>query len=254
MFNNENESKIEPGLPAQIDLPMLANFVHQVVNPLNGVAGTLDNLVEGVISEARAPQRLRAVRAQVEHCITLLRNLAFLAKATSEDGSFGAKTVVLPQVIIEAAMFYQEEAESRHIKINLADRSTQNAVTARPELIRQVLMNVFDNCVKYSKFATKIEVNQRIQSSTGNALIEIKSTPEHNITNEEMTKLFDLGFRASNAKLMIASGTGLGLHICRQILHIYEGEITVQSHNFELVFTIKIPDGIKEIDRGYKKP
>lgn len=48
----------QAGLPAQLDLPLLANFVHQVVNPLNGVAGTLDNLVEGLISEFRTPQRL----------------------------------------------------------------------------------------------------------------------------------------------------------------------------------------------------
>jgi hypothetical protein len=40
------------------DLVLLANFVHQVVNPLNGVAGTLDNLVEGVITdEKRRDQR-----------------------------------------------------------------------------------------------------------------------------------------------------------------------------------------------------
>src|SRR4030095_11893812 len=46
------------------DLVLLANFVHQVVNPLNGVAGTLDNLVDGVITdEKRRDQRMRAARA-----------------------------------------------------------------------------------------------------------------------------------------------------------------------------------------------
>lgn len=238
------------GLPAQVDLPLLANFVHQVVNPLNGVAGTLDNLVEGVISEARTPQRLRAARAQVEHCITLLRNLAFLSKGSSEDGSFGAKTVVLPQVIIEAAMFYQEEAEHRNIRINLRDRSTQNAVTARPELVRQVIMNILDNSVKYSKFGSVIYIDQRVQSGTGTAIIEIRSMPQHTLLAGDMSRIFELGFRGSNAKLMVASGTGLGLHICRQILAIYEGELNVQTERDGLLFTLKIPGGIREIDRG----
>ncbi len=66
-----------------LDLPLLATFVHQVVTPLNGVAGTLDNLAEKVIvDETRKTQRLNAARAQLEQCITLIRNLAFLAGGT----------------------------------------------------------------------------------------------------------------------------------------------------------------------------
>jgi K+-sensing histidine kinase KdpD len=236
--------------PAQLDLPLLANFVHQVVNPLNGVAGTLDNLLEGIISEERKPQRLRAVRAQVEHCITLLRNLAFLAKASSEEAEFGSRTVVLPQVIIEAAMFFQEEAETKKIRIELKDRRTQNAVVARPELVRQVLMNLFDNAVKYSKFGTSIEVQQRIQSQTGDALIEVRNVPQGRLSQEDATKIFELGVRGSNAKAIIASGTGLGLYICRQILALYGGSIAVQHDGQHILFTVKIPNGIREQDRG----
>ncbi len=253
MPRDEDSRYQEPGLPAQVDLPLLANFVHQVVNPLNGVAGTLDNLSEGIISESRTPQRLRAARAQIEHCITLLRNLAFLSKASSEDATFGAKTVILPQVIIEAAMFYQEEAENKKIRINLTDRSTRNSVTARPELIRQVLMNIFDNCVKYSRFGTNVIVNQRIQNSTGFALIEIKSTPQIPLSKDDISKVFELGFRGSNAKLQIASGTGLGLHICKQIIGIYGGDLSLQMDGDDLLFTVKIPNGQRETHRERKQ-
>jgi signal transduction histidine kinase len=239
-----------PAAAAQLDLPLLANFVHQVVNPLNGVAGTLDNLLDGIISEERKPQRLRAVRAQVEHCITLLRNLAFLARASSEDAQFGSKIVVLPQVIIEAAMFFQEEAETKKIRIELKDRKTQNAVAARPELVRQVLMNLFDNAVKYSAFGTSIRVDQRVQAQTGDALIEVRNVPKIRLNQEDIERIFDLGERGANAKAMIASGTGLGLYICRQILGLYGGSITVQNDNDQILFTVKIPNGIKEKDRG----
>jgi signal transduction histidine kinase len=82
------------------DLVLLANFVHQVVNPLNGVAGTLDNLVEGVISdEKRRDQRLRAARAQLEQCISLVRNLAYLAQGFNQLQETDKKIVVLPQVL-----------------------------------------------------------------------------------------------------------------------------------------------------------
>ena len=51
-MNSQHENLPEEITRAEtFDLALLANFVHQVVNPLNGIAGTLDNLVEGVIKD-----------------------------------------------------------------------------------------------------------------------------------------------------------------------------------------------------------
>ena len=55
-----NEQLYESYQPLDFDMTMLANFVHQVVNPLNGVAGTLDNLIDGTIQDDRRLQRTRA--------------------------------------------------------------------------------------------------------------------------------------------------------------------------------------------------
>ncbi len=112
------------------DLVLLANFVHQVVNPLNGVAGTLDNLVEGIITdERRRDQRLRVARAQLEQCISLIRNLAYLATGFNRLQEVDTKVVVLPQIIIESAMFFAEDAENSGIRFELKDRAIENRVT-----------------------------------------------------------------------------------------------------------------------------
>lgn len=229
-----------------LDLDLLANFVHQVVNPLNGVAGTLDNLADGLIDgEARRFQRLAAARGQIEECITLMRNLAFLAKGPGAISEAGLRTVVLPQVIIEAAMFFQEVGKTRLIEIHLDDRASQNRVAARPELIRQVLMNIFDNCVKYGKQNSVIRVSQWIQSATNNAIIVISGRAQYPIPPDEIKQIFDLGFRGSNAKKIIASGTGLGLHICKQIVERdHGGELYVEPEGGDgIKFTIKLPGG-----------
>ena len=229
------------------DLTLLANFVHQVVNPLNGVAGTLDNLANGVIEESRREQRLNAARAQLEQCITLMRNLAFLAQGSGGVADHDRRTVVLPQAIIESAMFYQEEGESRKIRISLLDRVTQNRVAGHPELIRQVFMNLIDNCIKYGQSDTTIEINQWIQNSSGDAIVTIKGTSRVPMASDEMGRMFDLGFRGSNAKKVIASGTGLGLYICREIIEkVHAGHLKVQADGHSgLLFTIKIPQGQK---------
>lgn len=226
------------------DLVLLSNFVHQVVNPLNGVAGTLDNLVEGVIVGERREQRLRVARAQLEQCITLIRNLAYLAQGFHKLHEEDKKIIVLPQVIIESAMFYAEDAENSGIRFELKDRAEQNRVAGHPDLIRQVLMNIFDNCKKYSKFDTEVVIHQRIQKGTNNALIIIESQPRVAMNPEDMRKLFDLGFRGSNARRIVASGTGLGLYISKRIVEdVHGGTIHAQTvRGGGLIFTIGLPE------------
>lgn len=239
----------QPGatdMPANFDLTLLANFVHQVVNPLNGVAGTLDNLAEGVIEgEGRREQRLKVARAQLEQCITLMRNLAFLAQGSGGVAEQDRRMVVLPQVIIESAMFFQEDGKSKKIEISLKDRVTQNRVQGHPELIRQVLMNIFDNCIKYGKWGSEIVVNQWIQSDTGDAIIKIEGVSKFRLSPDDIGQVCELGFRGGNAKKVVASGTGLGLYICRQIIeNHHRGSFHIQANGADgIEFLIKLPQG-----------
>ena len=224
------------------DLGLLANFVHQVVNPLNGVAGTLDNLTDGTVKEeSRKLQRLRAARAQIEQCITLLRNLAFVANSPNIDRS-DRRITVLPQVIIEAAMFFQEEGRSREIEFNLVEKHEPNSIVAHPELLRQALMNIFDNCVKYGMPKCTVEIHQRIQKNSGDAIIEIRTKSKIPIDQQDLPRLGELGFRGANAKKIVASGSRLGLHICRKIIEAHDGALEITSQrNGELHFLIRIP-------------
>ena len=231
---------------ADFDLVLLANFVHQVINPLNGVAGTLDNLAEGVIrEEPRREQRLRAARAQVEECITLMRNLAFLAHGFEKLPARDRKVAVLPQIIIESAMFFQEDGKSRGILISLEDRQTQNRVSGHPELLRQVLMNIFDNCVKYSENDSVVEVDQRIQRRSNSAIIVIRNWSKLPMEVRDAQKMFELGFRGANARGVIASGTGLGMYISKRIVEdVHGGSLSVQVRKQrQLEFIIKLPHG-----------
>lgn len=228
------------------DLVLLANFVHQVVNPLNGVAGTLDNLADGTIKqENRRSQRLRAARAQVEQCISLMRNLAYLAQGFTKIPDKDQKEAVLPEIIIESAMFFQEDGKAKGIEISLSDPKTQNVITGHVELIRQVIMNVLDNCVKYSEKNSTVLIEQWIQKNTSHAIIQVTNKSKFPISREDIDKIFSLGYRGQNAKSIVASGTGLGLYICKRIVEdVHGGSIHVQTSGAQdVVFTIKIPNG-----------
>ncbi len=230
--------------PPPFDLQLLANFIHQVVNPLNGVAGTLDNFLENKIEgHGRPEQRLRAARAQLEQCISLVRNLAFFAQGFAELRPQERRAVIVPQVIIEAAQVFQEQAENRSLKIDLVNPRDQNKLFGHHELIRQVFMNLFDNMVKYGKHGTDVTIEQRIQIKRNRILITVKSVSMKPIDREDVSKIFDLGYRGKNAKQIIASGTGLGLYICKKIVEdVHSGKMWVEAaQDGKLTFLLAFP-------------
>ncbi len=214
-----------------IDATLLANFTHQIINPLNGVVGTLDNLIDGTIGEERRDQRLRAVRAQLLGTIELVRNLAYLSQLSTQKGREGLKSkaidVYLPQVIIEAAQFLQEFAERKRIAIRLTDAVTQYVVKGHQALLRQVFTNIIENGVKYSDEATRIEISEHEQTKTGQLLVEVASFGP-GFAAGERERLFELGYRGSEAQNIRASGSGLGLFICRQILSLHDATIEAE--------------------------
>jgi len=227
----------------------LANFVHQVVNPLNGVIGTLDNIYDGTYSGPTVLQKINASRAQLEQCVTLIRNLAYLSDFFFESSSKEALREtreggisVLPQVVIEAAQFFQILAETKGIKIELTDPVTQYRVSVRPELLKQVFINLFDNWLKYGLRDQDIEITPTVNKS-GELVIETVGMSV-GFDNNAADRLFELGFRSQEAKNKVAQGSGIGLYICRQIIEKVIGggiSATHQKASRKSVFRISIP-------------
>ena len=137
----------------KLDFGLVANFVHQVINPLTAVSGTLSNLIDGTIQGARREQRLRAARGQLETTILLVRNLAYFSGISLDPNNVNpghvSERCVIPKIILDAAQFFQELGANKHITITLTDRRTQYTILGNSALLQQVFMNLFDNGVKY---------------------------------------------------------------------------------------------------------
>lgn len=225
---------------------LIANITHQAINPLNGVLGTIDNIIDGTISDERRNQRLGSARAQLEYTITLIRNLAYFAQYGGTDPkvqSTSIKTTVIPQNLIEGAMFFQEQADNRNIKIYVKDKHIQNAIKGDPDLLRQVFMNIVDNYIKYGHEGSTVTVNHWIQKKTNDVIISIEG---ESIPFRQEENIFELGVRGKDAEDKTSSGSGLGLHICKLIIEkIFGGKIEAEyiPKRKVSVFTIRIPNG-----------
>lgn len=230
--------------PTDFTLLLISNITHQAINPLNGVIGTLDNVVKGDVPEHKIDQRLKSARAQLEYTVSLIRNLSYFAEyaveKTTEKKPGPSKKCVIPEIIIQAAQFFQEQGKRNGIKINLQDAKVQNCVPGDPDLIRQVFMNIFDNAVKYGNRDTQVIVKDWIKKGSKELIVTIEgqSTPF-----EETENIFGLGARGRKAEEKTSSGSGLGLYICKLIIeNVFSGTITGScSAKGNVRFEIRIP-------------
>jgi K+-sensing histidine kinase KdpD len=225
---------------------LIANITHQAINPLNGVIGTLDNIIDGTITdEKRKEQRLKSARAQLEYTVSLIRNLAYFAQYGGDDKTpkvSTLKTTVIPQNLIESAMFFQEQASNLSLRIEVKDKHIQNAIKGDPDLLRQVFMNIIDNYVKYGLYGSTLYIQHWIQKKTSTLIITLEGK---SIPFDKDEDIFLLGIRGKYAQDKTSSGSGLGLHICKLIIEkIFHGTITA-SHipdRGTSVFEIRLPN------------
>lgn len=101
-----------------VDNITISNFVHQIISPLNGILGTLDNLVEFNDFDK---QKLTATKAQLAKTIEMIRNLAYISQLSTKEGisSFVSKNqrFNVSTLIINAIQFFQTSAKGRDVKI-----------------------------------------------------------------------------------------------------------------------------------------
>lgn len=254
-MSNTTDFKLTEGVSLakarEFDFGLLANFVHQVINPLSGTSGHIGNIINGTIPESKKDQRLRAARAQIEHSISLMRNLAYFSQISLDPKNVNPSAVraicTIPKIIIEAIQYYQEMASTKNISIEHLNSWDQYKVVGNPDLLRQVFMNMADNAVKYANPGSKIQFETKVQVRTGNLLVKVSSTGVP-ISTPEKERLFELGFRGEAAKQRVSSGTGLGLNICQTIIAgVHGGSIGVESSpDGKTTFLIKFPEYTKD--------
>lgn len=233
-------------------IALMANFSHQIINPLNGALGTIDNIVKGRTRQENVQARLIQVKGQLKYIVDLMRNMKAFSDYTTSPRQYLAKdsrkTCIIPQIIVEALLFFQDLAKTREIRIHLDDDVENVACKGDPEILRQVIINLIDNAVKYGLEGSEININTWIKKGTETIYLTIEGVSESFDVNDD---IFELGIRGSKAKKRVASGSGIGLYICRLIVEkIFEGKIKGEhfASSKMTLFTITINNGF--IARG----
>jgi two-component system OmpR family sensor kinase len=204
-----------------------ADISHELRTPLTVIRGEGEIALRGRNKRvAEYKHSIERIVEQAKHLSVLVGDLLFIARQGAGAAKLKIKPVDLTQLVRSVVGDAKVIAMNKDIGVEFADDAPQETIDGDPARLRQLLLIVLDNAVRYSNAKGKVDVGL----SRENGTVTIKVADQGvGIPQEDLDNIFERFRRAGNAAEANDEGLGLGLPVARAIVQAHGGEIDVQS-------------------------
>jgi signal transduction histidine kinase len=229
-LQHEPESATPPTSPAR-QSRFVAHVSHELRGPLSGMLGMAALLLQSNLDEGQR-KYVSLTKSSAEMLLHLLNDILDLAKIESGRFDLDLKPFSVTQTACETTEVFSALAKLKGIGLSITvDPSLPGQVLGDALRIRQVLSNLVSNAIKFTRVgAVRVDVLRR--SGTAEAAcalrFEVHDTGK-GIGAEARERLFTEFMQEDASTASEFGGTGLGLALCRQLVHLMDGEIGVES-------------------------
>ncbi len=221
----------------------VANVSHELRTPLTSIKGFIETLLSGAPDPAQSKNFLNMIAEDTERLTRLIDDLLQLSSLESKSDGLKLRKTDLKNEIEKAMKIFAPHLAEKKIALQNFIPDGLPAVMADADKLRQVLVNLLDNAVKFNKRGGTISISAK--PVPGRLEVSIADTgsgiPEHALGH-----IFERFYRVDKSRSREEnSGTGLGLAIVKHILEAHGGTIQCQSEPDQgsvFSFTLKIAD------------
>jgi len=199
---------------------LLADVTHELRTPLTVIQGNVEGILDGIYPADEA--HLKSILEETHLLSRLVNDLRTLALA--ESGALQLdKEPTDPAVLIgETIAEFRLQAEAAGVTLDLEVPESAPLLNLDPERIRQVLVNLITNGLRYTPPGGRICVHFEM-NGTEQALITVEDTGT-GIQPEDLPHIFDRFYKANDS-----NGMGLGLAIAKNLVQAHGGSIQAES-------------------------
>ncbi|MCC3373815.1 cell wall metabolism sensor histidine kinase WalK [Cohnella sp. REN36] len=203
----------------------VSNVSHEIQSPLTSISGFAEALKSPeLVTEENRTRYLDIIVAESERLSRLSDNLLRLASLESEHHPFEARTFHLDESIRQVAVATEPLWAAKRLTLDLKLPPALK-ITADPDQLNQLWTNLLGNSIKFTPPGGRITMELVVQGDT--YMITVADTGV-GISPEDLGRVFDRFYKADRSRRG-GSGSGLGLSIVRQIVHLHQGRIEAAS-------------------------
>jgi two-component system phosphate regulon sensor histidine kinase PhoR len=207
----------------------LQNLAHEFKTPIFAIQGYVDTLLGGALEDEKVSKKfLENTSRNVDRLVNLMNDLDEISKLEMGEQLLYKQNFVIQELLREVFDSLSLAASQKNIKYGIKKGCEAPMVAfADKEKIRQVLINLVENAIKYGKSNGTI-VASCYRTDGKNVLIEV-SDDGIGIEEEHLRRIFERFYRTDAARSRDRGGTGLGLAICKHIVEAHGHSMHVRS-------------------------
>ncbi|EWY37293.1 histidine kinase [Skermanella stibiiresistens SB22] len=245
----------------QMRADFVANASHELRTPLATLLGFIETLRGPARDDAEARDRfLGIMHEQSRRMSRLVNDLLSLSKIELDEHTTPTSQADLARIARSAVAALELKAASRKIKLVLDAPASLPLVTGDEDQLTQVLQNLIDNAVKYTRDNTEVRVTLApvTPASGGRRPAPMVSASVadrgEGIDRTHLPRLTERFYRVDAARSRALGGTGLGLAIVKHIVNRHRGRLTIESEvGVGSTFTVLLPAAVS-VDEGAQVP
>ncbi|HRF98496.1 MAG TPA: ATP-binding protein, partial [Aggregatilineales bacterium] len=216
---------------------LVAMFSHDFRNPLSSVLSS-SNIIrnyEARLTPERKQYHFDSIDGAVYRLVQMLEEMMMVAEM--EGGHLDYIPQPMDLEVFMQSMIEEFRLIDQNSHVLICENGIRQPILADPKLLRHIMTNLIANALKYSPTGTEVHVNITEKGDTFTIAVQDSGM---GIPADEIDRLFDPFYRATNAKHL--KGTGLGLSIVKNCVEHHLGGISVTSEvNNRTTFLVTLP-------------
>ena len=225
----------------------LARMSHELRTPLNAVLGIVELIICDEVAPDEREELLAVVARNGDHLLSLIDDILDISKLESGAMTVESHPFAPRQLVDEIGDLFQARAQDKGLELKLrCDPGVPECIVADPMRVRQILINLVGNALKFTESGEILVLCRTVESSPEPKIELVVADTGVGIDRSELAFIFEPFAQADESTTRKFGGSGLGLAISRHLARLLGGELTVESwpgdgSRFRLVLPAREP-------------
>ena len=218
----------------------LSTMSHELRTPLNAIMGFTDLILEGSYGRLNKEQRefLEGIESSAEFQYEMIRNFLDILKIEFGKLILNYQEFSLLHIVNQILEIVKKAIDDKKLGFNMIGMSEEQVIYADPIRLKEILYLLIDNSIKFTKNG---DISLIFQESINNYIFQVRDTGI-GIDPKEHDLIFNDFYKVDNKNTHTTEGSGLGLPLCKRLIELHGGDITLESNPGKgTTFTFRIP-------------
>lgn len=204
----------------------VANVSHDLRTPMTTISGFIDNILSGAIPAEKRDYYLKLIRTEVQRLARLVSSLLDISRIQAGERRFDRHPFDICEMARRILISFEAKIEEKRLEIGFACDEERIYAVADHDAIYQILYNLCDNAVKFSREGGALTVSLH---EDGEKLTVSVYNEGEGIAESDLPFVFERFYKGDKSRGLDKSGAGLGLFIAKTIMDAHNERIWVES-------------------------